>query len=399
MRALELYLLDTEDHLSKSLVCSFFSSALLPRDAPGSSTGQHRQANLTMTNRGGKAKIDLSRLVADLKQGPQEMRARAAKQLLTVASSDSADGEDSGAARVVRAGAVAPLAALIPAGTDLGQMHSAATLATIAAAGFSADVAEAGTIKQTVNLMRTSAGQQVQAAAVSLLANISTARPHRRAIVAAGAVAPLVRILKQGSMDARIQAALAMANLADGNAEAQSMLVAGGALPLLIASLPSGKAQMAAARALGALCSADAEDDEDEGGGGGESSGSAEGGTIPTEIQMAILRHGGVPPLLALLDGVNVNAQVEAARAVARLARENTETQCAIAKAGGLGPLLALLPSRTVAAQARGAEALAMLARHHRENQESIARLGGVPTLVGLLAPMNDVEVCHTLTL
>ena len=54
---------------------------------------------------------------------------------------------------------------------------------------------------------------------------------------------------------------------------------------------------------------------------------------------------------------------MEAASALANLARDNEDTQTMIFKAGGIGPLLALLPARSVQAQARGAEALAQLAR------------------------------------
>ena len=355
-----------------------------------------------MSSRGSKAKaVDLSRLVADLKSGNSESRARAAKHVVAAAAADAGDGDDSGAARLVRAGAVAPLAALVSAGTDLGQIHAATALATLAAAGFTNELAQVGTIKQTINMMRTSS-QQAQAAAVALLKFLSAPTAHRSAILAAGAVSPLVRLLKQGSIEARVQAALAMAHLAHGRAEAQASMATAGAVPLLIALLPSGKAQMAAASALAALCSAAEEppppDAEAEEGAATESaendlSSSTGGGEVPAEIQMAVLREGGVPPLLALLDGVNVHAQIEAAKAIARLACGNPATQNAIYKAGGIGPLLALLPGRSVGAQARGAEALAMLAGHNPENQEAIYRLGGVGPLVALLSPSNEPDV------
>ena len=48
-------------------------------------------------------------------------------------------------------------------------------------------------------------------------------------------------------------------------------------------------------------------------------------------------------------------SQVEAASALANLARDNEQTQQLIFKAGGIGPLLAMLPARSEKAQASAA--------------------------------------------
>ena len=62
-----------------------------------------------------------------------------------------------------------------------------------------------------------------------------------------------------------------------------------GAVPLLLGMLETGKAQMSAARGLAKLA------------------------LHNREIQDAIAENGGIAPLLALLNGVNIPAQVEAA--------------------------------------------------------------------------------------
>ena len=46
---------------------------------------------------------------------------------------------------------------------------------------------------------------------------------------------------------------------------------------------------------------------------------------------------GGIAPLLSLLNGLDVEAQAEAAAALSEMARDNVETQSAIAKAGASG--------------------------------------------------------------
>ena len=109
-------------------------------------------------------------------------------------------------------------------------------------------------------------------------------------------------------------------------------------------------------------------------------------------IQAEITNSGGIALLLSLLNGLDVEAQVQAAAALSEMARDNVETQSAIAKAGGIGPLLALLTSRSSAAQSQGMAALAQLARHNRDNQDAIARMGGVKPLVQLRdSPSPDV--------
>ena len=201
---------------------------------------------------------------------------------------------------------------------------------------------------------------------------------HQKPIITGGGIAPLVAMLKGGSVSAQAFAAQALANAAMySKVEGQDAIAAAGALPVLLTLLAVGKAQMPAAAALAKLASNN------------------------PAIQKVIAEEGGIAPLLSLLNGRNTDAQVQAAAALSELSRGNSETQAAIAKAGGIGPLLALVSSRSAAAQAQSMSALGQLAHQNRENQDTIARMGGIKPLVGLLDLNGDrnVQACSAAAL
>ena len=313
---------------------------------------------------------DVATLVADLKSGNMESRERTAKHLAAaVAASADPSAEDSlsPASRAVRAGAIQPLVALVGSGSDGAQMHASSALASIAAAGHRADVAAANSaIASLVTVLRQSS-QQAAAQAAAVLASVAELPTSKVSILKSGALPALVRQLKVGLTEARISAALAIAHLCARSGEAQQMVLATEAVPVLIGLLASGKAQTAAAHALAQLCEGSA------------------------DAQASVSAAGGIPPLLSLLNGVNVQCQVHAAAALAAVAHGNPATQALIARAGGIGPLLALLPTKLGAADA--ACALGRLARGNADNQEAIVRNGGLLPLLSLLSAQNEREV------
>ena len=172
-------------------------------------------------------------------------------------------------------------------------------------------------------------------------------------------------MLKSGSAAAQAFAAQGTANVAAYSKAAQKTIAAAGSIPLLLGLLGVGKAQKPAACALSKL----AYDNP--------------------EIQAEVHEAGGIAPLLALLNGLDADAQVQAAAALSEMARDNLVVQAAIAKAGGIGPLLSLLGSRSSPAQSMGMAALAALARNNRENQDAIAKQGGIKPLVQLLEQLG----------
>ena len=168
-----------------------------------------------------------------------------------------------------------------------------------------------------------------------------------------------------GSAAAQAYAAQALANAAAYSAEdGQHAIAKAGAVPVLLTLLSSGSRRCPPRRR-------------------------AKLAANNRSIQEEITQAGGIAPLLALLNGLDIEAQVQAAAALAEMARDNAETQAAIAKAGGIPPLLGLLASRSGplagAAQSKAMAALAQLARHNDKNQNAIAQMGGIKPLVAAL--------------
>ena len=318
--------------------------------------------------------------------GSQDAKAKAAKVLCAIASRGSASnasavasasadtsrpitGEPASALRtepparlVVRCGAIAPLTALVANGNDQGQIAAAGTLAALANAhaDIRLAIADARAVTPLVQLLR-KGSNKAAAAAAAALSSLSELAAVQAPIVTAGGVLPLVRLLRMDLADSQYFAAAALSNVCAGSAAVQNAAAAAGAVPALISMLQSGKVQTPAAVALAKLAA------------GNE--------TICAEIT-----RDGLAPLLALLNGANVPAKVQAAAAIAELSRGNAETQASVARAGGLRPLIAMLEGRnTGAAQVQGARALASVSDGHRANQNAIARLGGLQALIHLL--------------
>jgi vacuolar protein 8 len=258
---------------------------------------------------------DIGMLVHELQVGSSDARLSAAKMLGAVLASSV----PSAAALLVRLGAVAPLVALVSTGTDQGRTAAASCLAAIAASKreHQEAVARAGAMAPLVALLRAGSNKaQLQAAAaLSALSEHAALRPPEMAAgmaaMAPRCMAPLVRLLKAGTADAQVCAALAIANLAADSREGQDRAADEGAVPLLVGLLASGKVQMASAGALTQLAAGN------------------------DRVRALVARADGLAPLLALLNGVNVPAQVQAAAALAELARGDTVAQTAISRAGG----------------------------------------------------------------
>ena len=135
------------------------------------------------------------------------------------------------------------------------------------------------------------------------------------------------------------------------------MIMAAGAIPLLLRLLESGKAQISAANALGKLMSPGPE----------PSNSPPEITPANVETQEAIASGGAIAPLLSLLNGMNTQGKVHAAAALSNIARGNASTQNQIVQAGGIATLLELLTNRSAQAQAQGASALAHIARFNQD--------------------------------
>ena len=314
---------------------------------------------------------DIPQVVKDLKAAQDS----AAKEKLVHLIDCLSVQADKNPSTLVAAGVIKPLVDLLDNGNDGCQVYASSTLATIAASNsdFQMKIVDAGAIPPLVQILK-SGSNKAQTFAAYAIAELSEQRSQQDPIVRAGAVVPLVRLLRSDvTEDAHLHAADAVANLSVGNTKSQKAFFEAGAVPLLLDQLYSGKSQMSVANAIAKLLSPGAE----------------LGAKANTAVQSEIMEKGGIAPLLALLNAMSVEAQVNAAEALSNLARDNAETQIAIAKAGGIAPLLAMLPCKSQEAQAQGASALAQLTRYNRENQSSFSKQGGIQQLVPLLTNKN----------
>ena len=199
---------------------------------------------------------------------------------------------------------------------------------------------------------------------MQLLAMLAVNSANQVAIVDAGGIAPLVEharnCLDCVDLGKRERAALALRNLAKGNDANQVAIAKEGGIPPLLAMLSDADGKVrSASLALGNLAKND-------------------------DNQVAIAKEGGIiTPLVADLVAVAAceasGGQEEAAAALGSLAANAGK---AIMKVGGVAPLVALARDGTDKQKAAAVEALRRLASHNAESQVAIAKAGGIDLLI-----------------
>ena len=149
-------------------------------------------------------------------------------------------------------------------------------------------------------------------------------------VVSAGAIEPLVALMRRGSAQAQELAAWTLESLAV-HADHQVAIAQAGAIEPLVALLRGGN-QAARVRAAGALGSL----------------------AIHADNQVAIAQAGAIEPLVAylvaLMSSGSAEAQVKAAWTLGNLA-VHAENQAAIVSAGAIEPLVALVRGGSAEAQ------------------------------------------------
>ncbi|KAG1667241.1 hypothetical protein FOA52_009806 [Chlamydomonas sp. UWO 241] len=232
-------------------------------------------------------------------------------------------------------------------------------------------IAAAGAIPPLVQLLRAGCSV-VQLHAATSLANLALIADSQVAIADAGAVPPLVKLLGPAS-SAEVQeaAAAALGNLAQQHAGNFDTIAAAGDVPLLVQLLGPGssaKVQATAAVTLGNLA-------------------------LNAENVVTIAAAGAIPPLVLML-GPSCPALVQqhAAGALMRLAT-HADNQVTIAASGGIPPLVQLMgPGSSPLVQEHVALALARLSQN-AANQAIIVAAGAIPPLVQLLGPGSSALV------
>ena len=183
------------------------------------------------------------------------------------------------------------------------------------------------------------------------------------AIADAGAIAPLVALVTNGTADGQELAARTLATLAgdefDEHVSTRAAIVKAGGIPPLVALVanPATRCQEQAARALANLAS---------------------GGTAI----MGIAAAGAIDPLVALVRNGAAGCQAQAARALGVIAIYRY-TRVAVPEAS-IAPLVALVTNGSTDGKKWAAYALQHLA-YYDANSTAIVDAGGISPLVALL--------------
>lgn len=213
--------------------------------------------------------------------------------------------------------------------------------------------------KQVAQLRSGTDDDKTQAALVlGIMATTSAAK--QAAIARAGAVTPLMAMLKDRVPEARGQAAVALKALAANNTYNKVAIVRAGAIPVLIRLVQQddSEVQEVAAAALQTLAE--------------------------TSNTVEIAQAGAIVPLVALLRDERPGIREEAAGALVILAL-NADNQVAIAQVGAIPLLVELLDDEVSQVREQAAAALRNLAAENLDNQVAIARAGAFTPLSELL--------------
>ncbi|KOO28606.1 vacuolar protein 8 [Chrysochromulina tobinii] len=246
---------------------------------------------------------------------------------------------------IAQAGGIKPLVALLKEGSANGQRDACGALANIARGRteYQQKVVDAGGVTSMAALLRNGDASAAEQAAAGL-ASISQCVGAQKLIISSGAVPPLVNLLKVNQrFEAQIRAAEALANLAQNSDEGCEAVAKAGAIPRILELLGTGKAMEACSRALAKLAHSNVNN------------------------QNEICKLGGIAKLLPPLSGVNVEAQVAAASALAELAsgercplvKHNEKNQDKAMDQGAISLLVSLIRQTTtpsVEAEVAGVE-------------------------------------------
>ena len=304
-----------------------------------------------------------------------------------VMSKLSGDSEEN-VSQIAKANGIKPLVALLKADDPETQAHIAVVLAdmTRVSEEHAEAVAREGGIPLLIVLLTTGHTTECKGEAAGALGSIAQAQPSK--VGRAGAIPPLIELLKSDSNFAQRQASIALANIAAGRDKHQDLIGSAGGVGLLVdllafkpksdddatatamPSAPSGRntlarwdVQAAAALALGQLAY-----------------------DHPVN-QQVIAKSDGIGPLIALVrDSEEEKPKEQAAYAIWRLTSKSSANQVSVAKQGGLEELVMLVGRTTQEGQRMAAEALASLSLNNTSNQAAVARLltqllqGSAPT-------------------
>uniref|UniRef100_A0A0D9VVM7 Armadillo repeat-containing domain-containing protein n=1 Tax=Leersia perrieri TaxID=77586 RepID=A0A0D9VVM7_9ORYZ len=227
-------------------------------------------------------------------------------------------------------------------------------------------IVAAGALPPLVALLKSRADPLLQEHGVTALLNLSLCEENRVAIVDAGAVCPLVRALKSAAFPAaRENAACALLRLAQLDGAAAAAIGRAGTVPLLVSLLESGSARgrKDAATALYALCSI--------GGGSG------------SENRARAVEAGAVRALLDLMAEPERGMVDKAAYVLHALVAAEAGRVAAVAE-GGVPVLVDMVEAGTPRHKEMATLCLLHVCSDSAAYRTMVAREGAIPPLVAL---------------
>ena len=313
---------------------------------------------------------------------------------------------------LAKAGAIDPLVYLLGSESQETQVHAVGALLYLASHD---EDSRNAVVKRLVEVLeaRNAAAQMKAAEALAVLASRST--ENRKAITAASAIEPLVRLLGDGrrvrSDTPQERAAAVLSDLARLGENKVRIVQQGGASPLVaMLSADSDKAQTNAAGAIWQLAMIGANKAAIADTGAIAplvilvSKGTAEAQKFSTgalwqlaavgDNKAAMVAAGAIPPLVSNLNSNSAELVEYAAAVLSMLARTQGGAKRAIVEAGGLLPLIALLRGQSVMTQRHAACALwGLTDGKEGVYDKQIVQQGGVQPLIQMLLE-NHVETC-----
>ena len=362
-------------------------------------------------------------------------RNEGAQQRSACALWDLAASHPGAPGRIVNAGAISPLVALLGSGTiaakeaavgalsclaqgdPSNQLAIATGLVTLLGAGsaegqvhvtqmllkFAAEnednrraIAEAGAIERLVLQIKGggSTSLKAQELAAAVLKHLSgDSVEHVQEIASKGGIKPLIALLGSTSPLAQAKAAAVLADMCASSSTVQILVAKEGAIePLVHRCAAATTTTATAAATTTTTAAATTTTTAATAAAAGAEAAQEELGRGSSEVRQTAQEELGTPMDEAALE--MLHARSEAAGALWALADGNPETQALIFGASAIGPLVQLLREICARCNLKGAGALASLARGSRTIQEAIRVAGGVPPLVRLLeGATHDDEV------
>ncbi|GLD92319.1 hypothetical protein PINS_up000852 [Pythium insidiosum] len=281
-------------------------------------------------------------------------------------------------ARIVVAGGIAPLVALLQAPPDrldsVARTHAAWTLGQVASNAVSAtQIVHEGALPSLIELVDSENVREREAAAYALR-HLACSSQIRAEIGRRGGISPLTVSIRsrQSSRCERDHALAAIKNLSC-QSENQSRVAETGIVPVLLAIIARETIASHVSQAIAVLRNIT---------------------WLHPGNQELIARHGGIRPLVALLSTGSPAQRVHATAALANMAT-HCDLQSAILAAGTLPPLIDLLLQR----ECSSSNGSSVLVEQHEQalllirnvvfespvNQQRVGASGVIPRLVGIL--------------